>query len=39
MALEGKKSLFEFGQRREIIWGEDFPLNNREIDFDLVEPT
>jgi hypothetical protein len=39
VALEGKKTLFEFGQRREIVGREDLPLHDREIDFDLIEPT
>ena len=39
MALESKKTLFEIGQRREIVRREDFSLDNREIDFDLIEPT
>ena len=39
MALKGKKTLFEIGQRTEIVGREDFSLDNREIDFDLVEPT
>ena len=38
VALEGKQTLFEFGQRREIVGRKDFSLNDREIDFDLVEP-
>jgi hypothetical protein len=33
------ETLFEFGQRREIVGREDFPLHDREIDFDLIEPT
>ena len=39
MALKGKKALFEIGQRGKIVRREDFSLDNREIDFDLVEPT
>ena len=39
MALESKKMLFEIGQRGEIIRREDFSLDNREIDFNLIEPT
>jgi len=39
VALEGKEMLFEIGQRGKIVRREDFSLNDREIDFDLVEPT
>jgi len=39
VALEGKETLFEIGQRRKIVRREDFSLDDREIDFDLVEPT
>ncbi len=39
VGLEGKQTLLEFGQRREIVGGENFSLNSREIDFDLIEPT
>jgi hypothetical protein len=39
VALEGKQTLFEFGQRREVVAREDPSLNDGEIDFDLVEPT
>ena len=39
MGLESKKTLFEIGQRGEIVRREDLSLDNREIDFDLVEPT
>jgi len=37
--LEGKQALFEFGQGGEIVRRENFSLNNREVDLDLVEPT
>src|SRR5207244_8015231 len=39
VALEGEQTLLQFGQRREIVGCEDFSLNDREIDFDLIEPT
>jgi hypothetical protein len=39
VALEGEETLFEFGQRREIVGRENLSLNNGEIDFDLIEPT
>jgi hypothetical protein len=38
VALKGEESLFEFGQRRGVFWGEDLSLNNREVDLNLVEP-
>jgi hypothetical protein len=31
--------MFQFGQRGEIVGRQDFSLNNRETDLDLVEPT
>ena len=37
--LEGKETLFKFGQRREVVGREDLPLYDGEIDFDLIEPT
>ena len=39
VALESEETLFELGQRREVVGGKDFSLNDREIDFDLVQPT
>ena len=39
MGLKGKQALFEFLQRREVVGREDLSLNDREIDFDLIEPT
>ena len=39
MALKGEKALFKLNEGREIVGGEDFPLNDREIDLNLVEPT
>ena len=37
--LEGEEALFEFGQRSEIVRGEDLSLNDREVDLNLIEPT
>ena len=39
MGLKGKQALLEFLQRRKIVGRENLSLNDREIDFDLVEPT
>jgi hypothetical protein len=39
VVLEGKQTLFELGQRREVVGGEELSLNDGEIDFDLIEPT
>jgi len=39
VGLESDETLFEFGQAREIIRGEDLALNNRKVDLNLVEPT
>ena len=39
VGLEGEESLLEFGQRREVVRGKDFSLNDGEVDLDLVEPT
>jgi hypothetical protein len=39
MDLKGEKALFEIGQRRKVIRGEDLPLNDREVDLHLIEPT
>ncbi len=38
MGLKSEQALFEFLQRGEVVWREDLSLNDREIDFDLVEP-
>ena len=38
-ALELEKTRFEFGQRFEVVGREEFALNDREVDLDLVEPT
>src|SRR5215467_14492667 len=39
MDLKCEKALFEIGQRRKVIRGEDLSLNDREIDLHLIEPT
>lgn len=39
MDLKGEKALFEIGQRRKVIRGEDFPLNDREVDLHPIEST
>jgi hypothetical protein len=39
MDLKGEEALFEIGQRRKVIRGEDLPLNDREVDLHLLEPT
>ena len=39
MDLESEQALLEFGQRGEIVGGEDLSLNDGEIDLDLIEPT
>ena len=39
MDLEGKETLLEFGQGREIVGRENLSLNDGEIDLDLIEPT
>ena len=39
MELKGEEALFEIGQGREVIRGEDLSLNNREVDLNLIEPT
>jgi hypothetical protein len=36
--LEGEKTIFDFGERAEVIGSEDLSLDDREVDFDLVEP-
>jgi hypothetical protein len=36
--LELKKTSLEFGQRLEVVGQEEFALNDREVDLDLVEP-
>jgi len=36
--LEGKETLLQFGERREVVGREDLPLYDREIDFDLIQP-
>jgi hypothetical protein len=39
VGLESHETLFEFGQRREIIGSEDLALEDRKVDLNLVEPT
>jgi len=39
VGLESHETLFEFGQRREIIRSEDLALDDRKVDLNLVEPT
>ena len=37
--LKSEQPLLEFGQRRNVVGGENLPLDYREEDLDLVEPT
>jgi hypothetical protein len=37
VVLEREQSLFEGGQRREVVGREDFALNDGEVDLDLIE--
>ena len=37
--LAGEETLFQFGQRGEVIGREHLSRNDGEVDFDLVEPT
>ncbi len=39
MDVKGEEALLEIGQTRKVIRGEDLPLNDREVDLHLVEPT
>jgi len=39
VSLKSEQPLFEFGQRRDVVGGENLPLDYREEDLDLVEPT
>jgi len=39
MDLKAEEALFEIGQRRKVVWGEDLSLNDREVDLHLIEPT
>jgi hypothetical protein len=39
VGLKSERPLFEFGQRRDVVVGENLPLDDREEDLDLVEPT
>ena len=36
--LEGEEAIFDFVERAEVVGGEDLSLDDREVDFDLVEP-
>jgi len=38
MVLESKGTLLELGQGTEVVGRENFSLNDREVDLDLVEP-
>ena len=38
MTLESQEALFEFRQGGEVVGGENFSLNDREVDLHLVEP-
>ncbi len=37
--LKSEEIIFELKDRVHVIWGEDLPLHNGEVDLDLVEPT
>ena len=39
MLLEAENPGLKFRERFEICWSKDLPLNNRKVDFNLVEPT
>jgi hypothetical protein len=39
VALEDNKTLFEIGERGEIVRRDDISVDQREVDFDWVEPT
>ena len=39
VVLKGQKTVFQGGERSEIVRRQDFSLHDREVDFDLVEPT
>jgi len=36
--LETEQAFFQVGQRGEIVGDKDLPLNDREVDLDLIEP-
>ena len=38
VGLKGEQALFDGGQRFEVVWGQDFALDDGEVDFDLIEP-
>jgi len=39
VGLESQQPLLELAQRTEVVGGENFSLNDRQVDLDLVEPT
>jgi hypothetical protein len=39
MALKTQKAVFDSDQRLKVVWRKDFSLDDREIDFDLIQPT
>src|ERR1700693_175353 len=39
VALEAEQTLLQVGQRGEIVGGKNLPLNDGEVDLDLIEPT
>src|SRR5438093_11097489 len=36
--LEAQQTVLDIGERREVIWGQGFALDDGEVDLDLVEP-
>ena len=38
VSLKREQTLFDRGQRREVVGGKDLALDDGEVDFDLVEP-
>ena len=36
--LEPKQTVLDISERREIVWGQSLPLDDGEVDLDLVEP-
>jgi len=39
VGLESQPPLLELARRTEVVGGENFSLNDRQVDLDLVEPT
>ena len=37
--LEAKQTVLDISERGEVVWGQRFALDDREVDLDLVEPT